>query len=291
MHSIYKNEKAKERILNYYDAYLNELKVPIEKEYVQTRYGKTHMLISGPENGKPLFILQGGNCINPMTLAWFKPLLHEYRIYAPDTIGHPGYSDEIRLSAKDESFALWITDLTEHYNISASAFLGPSYGGGILLRLAAYAPEKIKCAILVAPAGLVLGSKIEMIKKILKPLLFYKISGSNKQLKKITDIMSNGNMKLLDEKIIGEIFRGVRLEQDMPKLSSRDELIEFVAPTMIVGGEKDIFFPGERLKEQAKRIIPNVVEFNISKGAHFSSNNELEQMNKKILGFLRYYYN
>ncbi len=63
------------------------------------------MLVMGPIDGKPLFILQGGNCYNPMTVSWFFPLFNKYRIYAPDTIGHPGYSDQKKISVKDNSYA------------------------------------------------------------------------------------------------------------------------------------------------------------------------------------------
>ncbi|OLO39224.1 hypothetical protein BTR23_09235 [Alkalihalophilus pseudofirmus] len=68
--------------------------------------------------------------------------MEKFRIYAPDTIGHPGYSDETRISASDNSFALWISDLMEEFKIQKSAFIGPSYGAGIILRLATFLPEK-----------------------------------------------------------------------------------------------------------------------------------------------------
>ncbi len=289
-YSIYKNEKSKKRILGHYDEYLHELHTDVEREYVITRFGKTHMLICGPENGKPLFILQGGNCINPMTLSWFSGLLKQYRIFAPDTLGHPGYSDEIRLSAGDESFALWITDLMSHFKINRSAFIGPSYGGGILLRLAAHSPEKIACAILFAPAGIVMGSKVDMIKRILLSLMIYKMNGSKKRLKSITDVLSDGEMKGIDRKIIGEIFRGVSLENDMPKLTTSEDLKHYKAPTMIIGGKKDIFFPGDKLKERAEEVIPNLVEAAICDGGHFTSRQQLESLNTEMSKFLDRYY-
>ncbi len=54
--------------------------------------------------------------------------------------------------------------------------------------------------------------------------------------------MSAGNMKESDHEIIGDIFRFVKLEQGMPKLTTRDELAHFSAPTLIIAGEEDIFF-------------------------------------------------
>ncbi|NKE04487.1 alpha/beta hydrolase, partial [Bacillus selenatarsenatis] len=83
MKTIYKTLDGKEQILNQYEEYLTQFNSLISRDYVQTRFGRTHVLVMGKEDGKPLFIFQGGNCINPVTLSWFKGLLEEYKIYAP----------------------------------------------------------------------------------------------------------------------------------------------------------------------------------------------------------------
>ncbi|MDQ0113744.1 pimeloyl-ACP methyl ester carboxylesterase [Paenibacillus harenae] len=199
------------------ESYLRLFDAEFDRIQVDTRFGQTHTLVTGPLNGKPLFILQGGNCINPMTLSWFTPLLTKFRIYAPDTIGHPGYSSESRISAKDESFALWVSDLMDHFNIKQSGFIGPSYGAGIILRLATYMPERIACSVLVAPSGLEIGSKLTMIKKILLPLILFNRTSSDNQLQNIADAMSHHSMDELDKQILGELFTSVKLEQNMPK--------------------------------------------------------------------------
>lgn len=54
----------------------------------------------------------------------------------------------------------------DSFHIQKCAVLDPSYGAGIILRLATYLPERIDCAVLVSPAGIKLGSKIEMLHKI-----------------------------------------------------------------------------------------------------------------------------
>jgi len=89
--TIYRSEKGKRFITQHYESYLKTFKYDFERVFVDTSYGKTHVLVAGPIEGKPVFIFQGGNCINPMTLSWFSPLVEKYRIFAPDTIGHPGY--------------------------------------------------------------------------------------------------------------------------------------------------------------------------------------------------------
>ncbi|MBW7477549.1 alpha/beta hydrolase [Paenibacillus oenotherae] len=283
--SIYKSEEGKRTILNHYESYLSLLNVDFQRMYVETCFGSTHLLTTGPADGKPLFILQGGNCINPITLSWFSSLFGKYRIYAPDTIGHPGYSAETRVSAKDASYALWISDIMNVLNIEKSAFVGPSYGAGIILRIAAHMPEKIACSVLVAPSGLQLGSKLIMIRKILLPMLLFKMNASQKHLQGIADAMSFNSMKEIDKQIIGDIFTHVKLEQNMPKLTEKRELLNYFSPTLVVAGQQDIFFPDKKVIKKAKGIISNVITTSYEMG-HFPSEQYVKLMNEDIKAFL-----
>lgn len=290
MKTIYKNQEGKDKILSQYEEYLAQFDSILGREYVQTRFGSTHVLKLGKEEGKPLFIFQGGNCINPVTLSWFKGLLKDYKIFAPDTIGHPGYSDETRISAADQSFAYWIEDLMNHYQIERCAFIGPSYGAGILLRLAAFLPEKVNCAVLVAPAGIILGSKLKMIKAILVPMIFYKINGSTKNLRKIADVMSSKSMNTFDESIIGNIFKYTTLEQEMPKLTDVAELKDYHAPTLVITGTDDVFFPESKISKKAEGLFGNLLELKKYQMGHFPSEVHLEKMNQVIKAFLKKHY-
>ncbi|WP_284036821.1 alpha/beta hydrolase [Neobacillus sp. 114] len=289
-HTIYKSDEGKQNILRFYENYLNSFGFEMERAYVGTSFGRTHVLITGPKDGKPLFVYQGGNCINPMTLSWFKPLFEHYRVYAPDTIGHPGYSAENRISAKDDSFAHWISELMTYFGVEKAAFAGPSYGAGILLRLAASMPQKIACSVLICPAGIALGSKFEMITKILVPLIIFKGTKSAVQLQKIADNMSDGFMKEIDKEIIGSIFNYTKLEQDMPKLTEKRELLRYTAPTMVIAGNKDVFFPEKKIGPAAKEIIPNLANYEVFNMGHIPSEEQLVVINEKIKEFLRLHY-
>lgn len=287
--TIYKKD-GKRLITQHYDNYLKSFDIDVEQIYIDTSYGKTHVLAAGPPEGKPVFVFQGGNCINPMTLSWFLPLTEKYRVYAPDTIGHPGYSSEGRISARDNSFALWIKELMDHFQIASSAFVGPSYGAGIILRLAAFMPDKIDCSVLVSPAGISLGSKVKMIQKILFPLVLFHGTSSQKLLDKIADTMSDHSMKEMDKRIIGDVFKYIRLEQEMPKLTTREELSDYNAPTLVIAGTKDIFFPESSLNKATKEIIPNLTAFKSYDMGHFPSEEHLVKINQDIAAFLKMHY-
>ena len=105
--SIYKSDAARAAIEALYDRALSRLPFPTESRRVDTTFGSTHVLVAGPEGAPPLLALQGGNVVNPLTLAWLTPLADEFRIYAPDTIGQPGKSSGRRVSANDTSLGEW----------------------------------------------------------------------------------------------------------------------------------------------------------------------------------------
>ncbi|MBM7648667.1 pimeloyl-ACP methyl ester carboxylesterase [Bacillus ectoiniformans] len=288
--TIYKGKTGRKTIQDHYENYLHTLPFEVERNYVDTSYGRTHMLMAGPKDGKPLFILQGGNCINPMTLSWFSPLANQYRIYAPDTIGHPGYSDQTRISATDHSFAQWVQELMDHMGLNKCAFIGPSYGAGITLRLAAYMPERIDCAVLVSPSGLKLGSKLNMIKQIVLPMLLFLATSSDKHLSKIANRMSANTMKEMDKQIIGDIFKHTKLEQEMPKLTEKKELLAYQQPTLIISGNEDVFFPEHLIKQAAHEVIPNLTDFKSYDMGHFPSEEHFIHINEDIRLFLHTYY-
>ncbi|MBB3113446.1 pimeloyl-ACP methyl ester carboxylesterase [Paenibacillus phyllosphaerae] len=290
METIYRSQQGKEALLSSYESYLTELAVPFERTYVKTRYGATHVLESGPPNAQPLVILQGGNCLNPMTLSWFRPLLQEYRIIAPDTIGHPGRSSERRISAQDNSFAYWLADILTHYGLKRSAFIGPSYGGGLILRLAACMPERIACAILVNPAGMIAGPTGRMIRDVLVPLLGYRLFRSSASLNRIADAMAIGAIDDEESRVLGEILQYVKLERNMPKLVDTEELFYYRAPTLVLASSRDLFFPGEEVAKRAKEVIPNLAGSIVYEGGHFPPPQVKRRMNDDIQRFLAMFY-
>lgn len=282
--------KKEEERQSHYEAYIRAFPFSVEREYVRTSYGKTHVLLAGPPEGKPLFICQGGNTINPMTLSLFAPLARTYRIYAPDTIGHPGFSEENRLSTKDDSFAKWTLELMDYFQISRCAMIGPSYGGGIILRLAVYDSRRINCAVLLAPAGIAYGSFYDMIKDIFLPFTLFHATSSDQYLTQITSALSNNKMKKQDVEIIKDIFRYTKLEKNMPKLTTKAEPQNYQSPTLIIVGQDDVFFPANRLKKRANHIIPNLIDFKSYQMGHYPSADDLIKINEDIQDFLQNYH-
>lgn len=76
----------------------------------------------------------------------------------------------------------------------------------------------------------------------------------------------------------------------MPKLTTRDELAHFSAPTLIIAGEEDIFFSENKVKKSAEQIVPNLIAFYSFNMGHFPSENQLQTINHTIQNFFEKYY-
>jgi hypothetical protein len=57
--SVFKNEAAKRAYFAAYDHSLETWPVAYESSFISTTFGDTHILISGPTNGKPIVLMRG----------------------------------------------------------------------------------------------------------------------------------------------------------------------------------------------------------------------------------------
>jgi len=286
--SIYRSPEGEKKVLALYNSALKRLELKFEEQMINTRYGVTHTLITGPKESPPLIIFQGGNTVNPVTLSWFIPLMKEYRVYAPDTIGHPGISAQTRISPRDDSFGKWVEDLLDNFGMEKASFIGPSYGAGIILRTAAYAPELISNAVLLMPSGIAKGSLRRMIIKIIYPMLLYRLFPSRNRLLQAVRPMFTEDIDKIAVEVIGSVYRHVKLETQMPRLATGEELMDFKAPTLVLAGEEDIFFPADKILPRTKEIIPNLIAAeNLHGSRHFPSRETLYYINDRIRVFLR----
>ena len=285
--SIYKSSEGEAELTMLYDKALDSLGIEYEDRMVDTRFGATHVLVSGPKGAPPLFVLHGGNSTNPLTFSWFLPFTEDYRLYAPDTIGHPGKSAQIRLSPSDNSYGQWVTDVLDALNLEQVPFIGPSYGAGIILRTAAHAPERISKAVLLVPAGIASVSILRMTFQIAFPMMLYRWFPGRKRLIRAVRWMHTGDMDEISVQTTGAVFRHVKLETKMPRLATKEELMEYKAPTLVLAAENDALFPADKVLPRAKEIIPDLVAAECLEGSsHLLSKQMQEYVQSRIRRFM-----
>jgi pimeloyl-ACP methyl ester carboxylesterase len=256
--SIYRSESARRDIETLYDRALARLPFATSSWMVATRFGDTHVLSAGPEGGIPIVVFQGGNVVNPLTLAWFASLTDTLRIHAPDTIGQPGKSAGVRVSANDTSLGDWAVDVLDRLDLASPAVVGVSYGAGVVLRLAAAHPERVARAVLVVPAGISdvpLGSMLSLAAGYISYRVVARRSFVESTVRRLAG--ADPDPLLVDSTALA--FRGTELDTEMPRAATPAEFAGFAAPVMVITGQHDPLFRPERILPRARELFPNLV--------------------------------
>lgn len=284
--SIYKSKVGKEKSLALYDKQLLKLNMPFSDIYVKTSFGKTHLVETGNKTGKPLLVFHGGNATTAYNLLMCDFLLDDFHIYAVDTIGHPGKSDEICLSHKGYDYGKWASEVIDKIGYDRIACLGGSFGGGILAKLMCVAPHKIDKAVLIVPAGISNAVPVSSMAMLI-PLMQYRITKQEKYLVKTALYMALKE-EILDEdtiNILKDSFDNVKIKVAMPTNIEAKRMSNYESPTLVIAGEKDCLFPARKVLHRARRIISDCQTIELKESGHMHI--LPEEIKKQIIEFLR----
>ena len=82
--SIYRSAEGERQLQENYDLAINSLPFTVEKQIVETSWGKAHVLVAGPRDATPLFLWQGTASPGPFMLELYAPFIFKYRVYVAD---------------------------------------------------------------------------------------------------------------------------------------------------------------------------------------------------------------
>lgn len=283
--TIYKSAAGKEEILKLYDSQLARLDAAHFDKYIPTSFGNTHLIETGNLQGIPLIIFHGGNATSACNLLYCDFLMKAFHIYAVDTIGHPGKSAEVSLSARNYDYGKWASEVISAIGYESISCFGGSFGAGILAKTMCVAPEKIKRAVLYVPSGIKNAPATSSISMML-PMLMYWITRDEKWLKKCMLPMA-----ITEENIPEDIYETAKLsinhtkvKAEMPSNVAAQDMRRCEAPTLIMAAEKDCLFPAKGVIPRAKRIITNCTAYLAENRGHISNLTHKEK--QMIIDFL-----
>lgn len=284
--TIYKSVTGKYKILKLYDEQLGRLSAAYSDKWISTSFGETHLIETGNLTGIPLLVFHGGNATTAYNLLACDFLMKDFHIYAVDTIGHPGKSAEVSLSAGNYAYGNWAGEVIAAIGYESICCFGGSFGAGILVKTMCVAPEKVKRAVLYVPAGIKNAPAINSM-SMMFPMIMYWITHKDKWLKKCMLPMA-----VTEENITDDIYETAKLSIDyakvkvgMPSNVSEKDMKKCKAPVLVMAGEKDCLFPAKAVLPRAERIIQNATTYLLEGRGHMSSLAEGEK--QMIIEFLR----
>ncbi|MBQ3460280.1 MAG: alpha/beta hydrolase [Solobacterium sp.] len=286
MKTIYNSEAGKRKILTLYDEQLKRLDWPYQDIYVNTSFGKTHLIETGTLTKEPLLVFHGGNATTAYNLLACDFLMDDFHIYAVDTIGHPGKSDETSLSAFNYDYGRWAAEVIQALGFDQIRLFGGSFGAGIMAKTMCVAPQKVKKAVLYVPSG-IKNAPMFRSANMMFPMILYWITKKDKWLKQCMMPMA-----VTEDNITDDIYQTAKLSIEnakiktaMPSNVSAELMRHCKAPTLVMAAEKDCLFPGPDVIERAKQIIPNCQTYLLAGRGHMNFLSEEEK--KMIVDFLK----
>lgn len=286
MRGIYNTPQGKQKIIALYDAQLSRIKTPYQDIYIDTTFGKTHLVETGNQDGPALLVFHGGNATTAYNLLACAFLLDDFHIYAVDTVGHPGKSAEVTLSAHNYDYGKWASEVISTLGFQRIRCFGGSFGAGVLAKTMCVAPEKVEKAVLCVPSGIKNAPAFNLISMAF-PMMLYWITHKEKWL--IRAILP---MAVSEDNIDSDTFETAKCSIDNAKIKAgmpsdvvEDDMSKCLAPTLILAGEMDCMFPAKRVIPQAEKMIADCTTYLLQGRGHMHRLTETEK--QKIIQFLK----
>lgn len=282
---VYKSQECMNAMHSFYDKSLMLLNVEYSDSYIQTSFGKTHILFVGDKKKKPLFTLHGGNGINPLNIRLFLALVDEYYIIAPDVIGMPGKSEPLRnLDTRKDDYGNWLNEILSALKLDNVMFVVSSYSSAMMLSLAKVHPERISKAVLLVPSGIAHGSLTTIIWNMSIPFIKYYFHPERKTLEGIMNTMVTEVDDIWCE-FLDLMMTSYKMEMRPPREYRKNELLNFTAPVLIIASSEDVFFPDYKVFAKADKIFAGKIEKMKITGKHLPSQKTMGEVCKAIIDF------
>ena len=269
-----------------YDAALTLWPVAYQSVVVPTRWGNTHLIVSGPKNAPPVVLLHGMNLSATMWFANVADLSNHYRIYALDIIGSAGKSIATHPLKNRADAAGWLDDVLNELEIAQADLVGHSYGGWLTLNFALHVPQRIKRMVLLAPAASLLSLVSQFYLRGIPAVLWPRRS-------LITSFM---NWMAAEEFVVNELFVEqlvMGMKYFRPQISvfptkfSDEELGQIKVPTLLLIGAQEVIYNPKQAVDRAKQLIANIEAEVVPKASHGLPMEQPSLVNACILDFLR----
>lgn len=260
MSSLFKSTSGKQEILELYDNKLQELNIEYSSRYIETSFGKTHILVTGKSTNPPLIVFHGSNGCAPIALESYPNLSSKYQVFAVDVLAQPNKSAATRLSMKDDSYSKWVNEIIDKLGINDVTLAGFSFGGLIILKTLSYNASKIKEAFLASPAYIVNGNPLKAIFKIFIPMRRYMSTQKMKYIEKFLSAVFTDRNDFAVQ-YLSKVFLHFDMDFTPMPVLTKDEAKNIRTPFTLIAAKNDILFPGAKMIKRAKKLLPSMTHY------------------------------
>ncbi|MFT4402373.1 alpha/beta fold hydrolase [Bacillus sp. SW14] len=277
--------------LRFYQAYDQSLSLwPIESEafYVSTRFGKTHIMASGPKDAPSLVLLHRGLF---SSLMWYPNIAawsSQYRTYAVDIIGDKNKSIPSAALDTRAGCAEWLKDVLDSLELETAHLAGLSLGGSHIVNFLLQSPERVERAVVMSPAEAFI-SYYPDVYKFAAGLTGSR--GTEAYIEWITDSRYDLHPALQRQIVAGVEWQDEQrslkpTENGFPYVFTDRELKSIAVPMLLMFGEHEVMYHQQMALERASILVPGIQAEIVKNAGHLLSLEQPEYVNQRVLSFL-----
>ncbi|OLQ70033.1 hypothetical protein BIT28_10865 [Photobacterium proteolyticum] len=287
--SIFNTPETQEHFLAAYKRLMKTWSLPYEDKWVETSFGRTHAIVSGPVNGEPLVLLPGAQATGAMWGPMIPDLVKNRRVFCLDLIDQVGLSEPNKVLTNSHDSSTWLKETLDGLSLDKVDIGGNSLGCFIVSMFAVSYPDRVKNLILTAPAATVSGIRLLYILKI----LFASWSSNPSVKSRFLEQNSAGlvdNTSTLFQLLFAAMSGSKVISKITPRQLTVDELRSIKSPVLIILGDKDM-----TAQKKADEVVNDLSELalnfqcEIIEGAgHLWTEQQYMFAGNKISQFLEY---
>jgi pimeloyl-ACP methyl ester carboxylesterase len=275
-----------------YDAAYQEIldrlwPVPYESHFIDTRAGRTHVLVSGAREAPPLVAFHGAGLSGTSWYPNAAALTAHHRLYAVDAVFDRGRGTQTGFVRTWRDCGQWALDILDGLGLQPCAVAGLSQGGWVAASLAAAAPDRVTRLALLAPVG--------ALRRFKAPFWLLFRGGQ--------DLLPKGDPHKRAERVFAMV--GLRPEQPFldlvaigsqhfreqrppafPSPLSDAALSRLTMPVLLLVAGKEVLYDADRALERARRLVPHVDAGTVSDAGHFIAMAAPGVVNQRMGAFL-----
>lgn len=283
--SIYASDDVRAKFHALYDEKMQAWPLPFEDRFLDTEYGKVHVVVSGLEDGPPMLLLHASGVGSWSWRSNAAALGAEFRLFAIDLIGDAGkseYADLRNVLRTREDQADLYDDIMDQLGISEPVVVvGASEGGFIASNLAVHRPESVESLVLLGPMGYAgaTGAVLRIMGAQFFPLEPIQDATFRWAFSDVPNVTAEFNIWF--RLLMSETFP-VKVA---PLPLSAEERQSIAAPTLFVFGRRDNLVGDP---EAARALVADMPDANIEvvEAGHLMAVERPSEINAIILGFL-----
>jgi pimeloyl-ACP methyl ester carboxylesterase len=273
-----------------YDRVLADLwPVSTESTLVESRFGTTHAVTSGPVDAPPLILLHAAGLSATQWYPNFAEFARAFRVYTLDTIFDSGRGRQTREMRGREDCARWLGDVLDALGVERAPFVGLSQGGWLAASAARFIPDRVTQIALLAPAGTIRPMRLPVFLLLrLRPMLPKRepLEETRKTFRTVF-----GGRYTPDQRYVAQVALGARhfryqRPPIFPTVFSDEDLRRIAAPTLLLVAANDVVYAAGRALERAQRLIPDLEADVVPEAGHFVSMEQAPIVDRRVLAFL-----